>query len=140
MSVASDSYPQITPPSQATPHSLPPTPPLGQGITLLGQSPQTAPKGAEGLDVQIGNVVVDGGFAECAAQTEAVIAGLTGKRLTVAQIYAVARTIEQVHAAAGYVLARVVVPPQKLVNRGSLRLGVVDGFTEAVECGGARRG
>jgi hemolysin activation/secretion protein len=136
MSAASDCYAQITSPSQVTPQSLRPAPPLGQGLTLIGQSPQTAPKGAEGLDVLIGNVVVDGGFAECAAQTEAVIAGAIGKRLTVAQIYALARTIEQLHAAAGYVLARVVVPPQQLVDRGALRLTVVDGFIEEIDLAG----
>src|SRR5207244_8867937 len=136
MSVASESYAQITSPSQVTPQSLRPAPPIGQGITLPGQPPQTAPRGAEGLAVLIGNVVIDGGFAECAAQTEAVIAGLIGKRLTIEQIYAAARTIEQIHAAAGSVLARVVVPPQKLVNRGVLRLAVVDGFIEEVDVGG----
>ena len=136
MSFPSDAYAQITSPSQVTPQSLRPAPPLGQGITLLGQSPQTTPRSAEGLDVLIGNVVVDGGFAECAAQTAAVIAGIAGKRLTIEQIYALARTIERIHAAAGYVLARVVVPPQKLVNRGPLRLAVVDGFIEEVDVGG----
>ena len=136
MSVASDSCAQITSPSQVTPQSLRPAPPLGQGITLLGQSPRTAPRGAEGLDVLVGNVVVDGGFAECAAQTEALIAGIAGKRLTVEQIYALARTIEQIHAAAGYVLARVVASPQKLVDRGTLRLTIVDGFIEEIDVAG----
>jgi hemolysin activation/secretion protein len=136
MSVTSDSCAQITSPSQVTPQSLRPATPLGQGITLIGQPQQRAAKSAEGLDVLIGNVVVDGGFAECTAQTEAVIAGVTGKRLSVEQIYALARLIEQVHAEAGYVLARVVVPPQQLVDRGSLRLAVVDGFIEEIDLAG----
>jgi hemolysin activation/secretion protein len=136
VSITSDSYAQITSPSQVTPPSLRPAPPLGQGITLLGQAPQTAPKGTEGLTVLIGHVAVDGGFAECAAATQAAIGGLIGKRLSVEQIYALARTIEQVHAAAGYVLARVVVPPQKLLDQGSLRLTVVDGFIEEIDVAG----
>jgi hemolysin activation/secretion protein len=136
MSAASDGYAQITSPSQVTPQSLRPAPPPGQGVTLLNQPPQTTPKGAEGLDVLIGDVVVDGGFAECAPQTETLIAGITGKRLTIEQIYALARTIEQIHAAAGFVLARVVVPPQRLVDRGSLRLTVVDGFIEEINLAG----
>jgi hemolysin activation/secretion protein len=136
LSAASGSHAQISSPSQVTPQSLRPAASPDQGITLLAPSSQAAPSGAEALDFLVGDVVVDGSFPECAASTEAVIAGLRGKRLTVAQVYAVARAIEQIHAQNGYVLARVVVPPQKLVNRGPLRLVVVDGFIEEIDVTG----
>jgi hemolysin activation/secretion protein len=136
MSAASGSHAQIASPSQVTPQSLRPAASPGLGITLQGRSPQAAPKGAEGLDVLIGNVVVEGSFQECALQTDAVIAALRGKRLTVARIYAVATAIEQIYALNGYVLARVVVPPQQLVDRGRLRLVVVDGFIEEIDVAG----
>ncbi len=129
----SDSDAQTASPSQVTPQSLRPAATPDQGVTLLGRSPPAAPEGAETLEVLIGDVAVEGGFAECAEQIDAVIAGIKGKRLTVAQIYAVAGAIEQIHAQAGYVLARVVVPPQKLVDRGALRLLVVDGFIETID-------
>lgn len=129
----SDSDAQIASPSQVTPQTLRPAAAPDQGIALPGQSPLAAPKGAESLEVLIGDVAVEGGFPECAPQVDAVIAGIKGKRLTVTQIYAAATAIEKVHAQAGYVLARVVVPPQQLVNLGPLRLVVVDGFIEAID-------
>jgi hemolysin activation/secretion protein len=136
LSAASGSHAQIAAPSQVTPQSLRPADSPGAGITLQGPSLLAAPTAAEGLDVLIGNVVVEGGFAECALLTDAVIAGLHGKRLTVAQVYAVARAIEQIHAENGYLLARVIVPPQQLVDRGPLRLVVVDGFIEEIDVAG----
>ncbi len=61
---------------------------------------------------------------------------ISGKRVSVAQIYAFARSIEQAYAQAGYTLARVVVPPQKIVNQGTLVIVVVDGFIEDVDVAG----
>ena len=130
---ASGAEAQLASPSQVTPPSLRPAATPGQTITLPGQLPQAAPKGAESLEVLIGDVAVEGGFPECGSQIDVIIAGIKGKRLTVAQIYAAASAIEQIHASAGYVLARVVVPPQQLVNSGALRLVVVDGFIEAID-------
>lgn len=136
MSASSGSRAQIALPSQVTPQSFRPATSAGLGITLPGEYPQTAPKGAEGLNVLIGDVVVEGGLPECVPQIQTVIAAVAGKRLTVAQIYSLATTIEQIHAKAGYVLVRVAVPPQELVDRGTLRLVVVDGFIEATDVGG----
>ena len=64
---------------------------------------------------------------------EPVLAKLRRKRVTVAAIYAAASEIEAAMARAGYVLSRVTVPPQKLVNGGTLHLYVVDGFIEAID-------
>ena len=68
LSVASGAHAQIASPSQVTPQSLRPAASPDQGITLLVPSSQAAPKGAEGLDVVVGDVLVDGGFVECASQ------------------------------------------------------------------------
>ena len=95
-----------------------------------------APAGAETLAVTLGDVQVDGGFAEVARQIEPVAQALRGHRVTLAQIYAAASAIEAIHARAGYVLARVTVPPQDLTDGGTLRITVTDGFVEAVEAKG----
>ncbi len=96
----------------------------------------TAPAGAEGLTVTLADARLEGGFAEVAGQTDAVLAKLHGQRVTLAQIYAVASEIEAIHARAGYVLARVAVPPQDLRDGGSIRILVIDGFVEAVDVSG----
>ena len=50
-----------------------------------------------------------------------------------AELFEAARELEAAYAAAGFVLVRVVLPPQKLVNGSRLKLRVVDGFIERVE-------
>ena len=126
-----------TVPSQFTPQSLRPSSgSRNSGIALLEQSSLAAPSGAEGLTVQIGEVFVEGSFAELAPQIETVTHAMTGNRSSVTQIYDFAKAIEQIHVAAGYPLARVVVPAQNLVDRGKLAVVVVDGFIEEVDVAG----
>ena len=56
-----------------------------------------------------------------------------GARVSGAAIFAAAQELEAAYAKAGYVLARVTLPPQKLVNGAVLKLVVVDGFIERIE-------
>ncbi|WP_284275850.1 ShlB/FhaC/HecB family hemolysin secretion/activation protein [Bradyrhizobium iriomotense] len=79
---------------------------------------------------------LEGAFVERASADDVLIASLRGRRVSVAQIYATASTLERAYAEAGYPLVRVAVPPQRLVDGGSLRLVVVDGFIETVEVEG----
>jgi hemolysin activation/secretion protein len=85
------------------------------------------------LSVDLANVTLEGGFPEVAGKTEDVLARLRGHRVTLAQIYAAASQIEAIHARAGYVLARVAVPPQDLNDGGNLRIVMIDGFIEDVD-------
>ncbi|WP_428332432.1 ShlB/FhaC/HecB family hemolysin secretion/activation protein [Novosphingobium sp.] len=96
----------------------------------------TPPAGAETLSVTLSGATIEGGFAEVVPQTEAVLAGLRGRRVTLAQIYAAASEIEAIHARAGYVLARVAVPAQDLHDGGDLRIVVIDGFIEDIDVSG----
>jgi len=98
-----------------------------------------APAGAENLRVTLGDVRLEGGFAEVATQSEAVLQTLRGKQVTLAQIYAAASEIEAIHARAGYVLVRVSVPPQDLANGATLRITITDGFIEGVDVSGLPR-
>jgi hemolysin activation/secretion protein len=128
---------QIAAPSQVVPQSLrPDSGSRDQGISLSGQSALAPPPGAEGLGVLIDHVRVDGAFAELDASTAASVREISGRRVSVAQIYAFARSIELAYAQAGYTLARVVVPPQEIVNQGTLVLVVVDGFIEDIDVKG----
>ncbi len=134
--VAAPAFAQQVAPSQITPPTLRPQPQEGAAITLPGAAELTAPADAAGLSVSLGHVTVEGGFPELQDETAAIIGALQDRRVTVAQVYAAANALEQAYAAAGYVLARVAVPPQKLADGGPLRLTLVDGFIEAVDVAG----
>lgn len=120
--------------SQVTPETLrPPQSFDGGGIVMSGAAPLDAPAGAERLTVTIANVRIEGGFPELAAVASVLSRQIVGRRLTAADLYAFAGAVEQAYAAAGYVLARVVLPPQTLLDGGELKLLVVDGYVEDVD-------
>lgn len=125
---------QTPPPSQLTPETLRPAPAAeGRGVSIPQSSPLAVPAGAEALSVRINRVTFEGQFPELADAVAVLSQSVIGKRLTVAQLYAYAFAVEQAYAAAGYVLVRVVVPPQELVDGGMFKLVVVDGYVEDVE-------
>jgi len=128
---------QTAAPSQLTPQSLRPAgPPSEQTVVLPGPSAIATPGGDSHLTVLVGDVELDGAFPELAAANEALVTRLRNHALSVAQIYAAASELERVYTDAGYVLVRVVVPPQNLVDRGQLRLSVIDGYLEGVDVSG----
>lgn len=93
----------------------------------------TPPSNLGDLDVLVSQIKITGNFAELELETEAEIRRFSGRRLSVSQIYDFAQTLEKIYARAGYTLARVTVPPQKLVDRGQLIVIVVDGFIEDID-------
>lgn len=125
--------------SQITPKSFAPSlqGSLGSGITIAGQQGIATPAGAEKLAVTLSGLAVTGGLPGLEAAEAALRARLAGHKLTGADIFAAARELETAYAKAGYVLVRVGLPPQKLVNGATLKLIVVDGAIEQVEIKGA---
>jgi hemolysin activation/secretion protein len=121
-------------PSQLTPPSLrPAAPPNQPTVVLPAPSPISAPSGDSSLTVFVGDVELEGAFPELLPANEAVVSRLRNRALSVQQIYAAAAELERIYTEAGFVLARVVVPPQDLVDHGRLRLVVVDGFVEGID-------
>ena len=134
IAVSATGHAQIAAPSQLTPQSLrPAAPPNAPRVVLPGSSDITAPNGNSDLTVLVADVQLEGQFPELFALTEPVIGSLRNRTVSVAQIYSAAAELERIYAAAGYVLVRIVVPPQNLVDHGRLSLVVVDGFIEAVD-------
>jgi hemolysin activation/secretion protein len=125
---------QIVSPSQVTPETLRPPAPSGSSPPKIsGGEALKAPAGADKLSFIAGRVTIKGAFPELDKETRAFIKAVKGRRVTVARIYELANTMEQAYARAGYVLVRVTVPEQKLVDGGPLEIVVVDGFIEKVE-------
>ncbi len=120
---------QIAPPPVR--RDVPPPQP-GELAAPVEAPPSTAIPGGD-LRVQVRDVVVAGGLAGMKAPTEAIIAGLKNRTVTVAEVYKAALAIEAAYARSGYILVRVVVPAQDLHDGGDLNLTVVDGFIERID-------
>lgn len=121
---------QITPPSFAPAERAPVRAPLAIPTDTL-----EAPEGAERIFIAPARVEVIGGrLAPDAAA--ALRARLTGKRVSLAEIFAAARRAEAAEARAGRVLVRVLVPRQEMADGAVLRIVVVEGFVERVQLSG----
>ena len=132
--LAQTTAPGQTVPSQVTPQTLrPKTAPDDQAIVLPGSSATVPAAGNSSLTVEVGDVQMQDAFPDLAVASEAMIARVRYRKLSVAQIYAAASELERIYADAGYPLVRIVVPPQHLIDHGQLRLVVVDGFIETID-------
>lgn len=137
IAVPASAFAQVAAPSTVTPQSLrPEKTDNGFRVDIPEAGGLKAPAGSENLKVRLGTVVLEGGFPEVAAETDAALNQLRGQTVTLARIYEIASQIEAAHARAGFVLARVVIPPQDLQDDGTLRIVVVDGFVEQVDVSG----
>ncbi|HEU4460342.1 MAG TPA: POTRA domain-containing protein [Methylibium sp.] len=124
---------QTIAPSQVTPPSLRPPAPAAAPLSRPGAA-ETVPRAADdALDVQLEGVEVEGGLPALAAETEALRTALAGRRVTLGTIRERTLALEQAYAARGWFLVRVVLPPQRLVDGGVLRVVVVDGVIAAID-------
>jgi hemolysin activation/secretion protein len=104
-----------------------------ESLPQSGGTQLQAPAGTERLSFIVGRVVIEGAFPEFDSEIRPLVSAVEGHRVTATQIYEFANTLEQIYARAGYVLVRITVPPQKLKDRGAVRIVVVDGFIEKVQ-------
>lgn len=119
---------QITPPT-----FRPDLPRLGGALVFSGQPGLEAPPGSERLSITLSGVTVEDSRPEFAAEEAALAGRLVGGPIAVSELFAAAQALEATYARAGYVLVRVVLPPQELRDGGRLRLVVVDGFIERID-------
>lgn len=125
---------QATAPSSITPPTLRPPPTGGDSAPALPAPPVLAPPaGSADLTTRVGAVEVPGAFPAVAAETRAIADTLVGRTVTLAEIYAAASAIEAAHVRRGYILARAVVPPQRIEPGGTIVIRVIDGFIEQVD-------
>ncbi len=116
-----------------TPRDLRPQTQAPPPQQLPQAAPAEAPPRADQLYATIGDVTVENGFDAFAAPTQALIAEVRGRRVSVADLYALANAIEQLYHAGGYPLVRLTLPPQRIMDGGTVKLAVIDGFIEAVD-------
>lgn len=118
---------------QVTPRDLRPEAPVKPAVSLPQFAPAVALDKAETLFVQLAEVVIEDGFPEQRRASEALVAQVRGQRISVADFYKLAESIEALYRDDGYALVRVTVPPQSVNDGGTLRLVVVDGFIERID-------
>lgn len=123
---------QITPPSFS-----PPVQRNDGGFAILEGAGSTAPEGAERLSLRLGRLRVEDlppdRSTAAGSLASALVARLSGRSVTVAELFAAARELERAYATDGFGLVRVVLPAQQIRDGGDARLLVVDGIIEAVD-------
>ena len=120
--------------SQITPHTFEPAPqPRGGEVVIPEATGPEAPKGSEQLFVLVGNVAIENGFPDLRQQEQVIAAEIIGKRVSVAELFAVARKLEQAYITAGYGLVRVALPAQRLKDGETVRFIVIDGYVERLD-------
>jgi hemolysin activation/secretion protein len=103
------------------------------GFSIPEGSGLTAPARAEKMMLTLSGLEIKGGLPEFGAKEAALEVKLTGHEISGADLFAAARDLEAAYAAAGYLLVRVLLPPQNLIKGSRLKLTVIDGFIERVE-------
>jgi hemolysin activation/secretion protein len=125
-------------PSQVLPATLRPTPNAATAAMPVDAGPGPAetvpPAGEDGVAgrVVLAQVAVEGGFPALSEAARSLDERLRGAPVSMREIQFAAVQLEHSYAAAGYPLARIVVPPQRLVDGGRLVLRVIDGFIEEI--------
>lgn len=114
--------------------------PAAPAIDLVTAPAGTPPAGADSYHFTLSEVAVEGVGAYDAATIASFFSDRIGTDVSLADVFAIAATIETYYRADGYFLTRVVVPAQRIEN-GKVKLLVVEGFVKSVavvgEAGGA---
>jgi hemolysin activation/secretion protein len=125
---------QTVAPSQVTPELSPENRPAEQPIIE-----QSLTSDVVNFDVQddtlltVADVAVRFDGEQTPAEIEAFAAQLRGQRLSLRQIIAAARDLERAFHEQGYILRRVVFPPQTFTDGGTLQVEVIDGYIERID-------
>ena len=94
-----------------------------------------APPGASKIFLILRNVMVEGVTVYSDDILEKFYAEFIGKKISLAQVFAIAENLQKKYRADGYMLTRVIVPPQS-VDDGIFRIGVVEGFVSGIKIEG----
>ncbi|MBC2668863.1 ShlB/FhaC/HecB family hemolysin secretion/activation protein [Novosphingobium piscinae] len=123
---------QVTPPTAAPMANTPSRPALPDEAPAEPRALPTEPD----FPLSLSGVQVEGGFASMSAAHGRLARRVPAEVRSLSGLFALARALEQDYARAGFVFARVIVPPQRLGPGATARIVVVDGFIEAVDLAG----
>jgi len=114
----------------------PPEPTLGPPINVPATPEQQAPKGQESLRFNLSRVIFAGNTVISDARLQVLASEYAGKKITLGQVYELAGKVTVLYRNAGYILARALVPAQRIDN-GVLTIRIVEGFVDKVDIQGA---
>ena len=139
VTVTSAAVAQTIPPSEQPGRErerfTPPTPPRAQpGGAAISLPSTVAPAGAENVKIIVRDIRIVGSTVYSADELAALSRELIGRKVSVADIYGLARRITEKYGNDGYVLSRAIVPPQRFNPRGAVvRIDVIEGWVNKVE-------
>lgn len=116
------------PPERAAPSEIP----QGQ-VELSIPASRRAPEGLEVDEIkfQVREVILDGMTAFDRREVQPQIEPLLNRPVTLREMIALADALEARYRDAGYVLSRVVVPPQR-IDAQTFRIQIIEGYVKAV--------
>jgi hemolysin activation/secretion protein len=111
-----------------------PTAPRAQPRGPVISLPSTvAPAGAEAITLTIRSIRVVGSTVYSDADLAPLYQGLIGPEVTLQAVYDLAQRMTAKYGRDGYILSRVIVPPQNLSRAGAtIKLQVVEGYVDRV--------
>ncbi len=104
--------------------------------TLAAPPAAGPPAGAERLRFTLTELVIEGVTAYAPEELRPLYAGLLGREISVADLFAVSEAITARYRADGYMISRALVPAQRIEN-GLARLQVIEGYVSEVTVEGA---
>lgn len=125
---------QTVVPSQVAPRQIDPDGPGSRVEAPVRQdSPASTPDIPGDYAITIGAGEIAGAFPDMAAANAKFLSEVSGRTIPLAGLFEAARQLESAYAEAGYIFARVIVPPQRLSQGGAVRVQVIDGYIEAID-------
>ncbi len=98
-----------------------------------------APEGADKTQLNLNQVVIEGASVYTQDQLNGFWAKYQGKQVTLADVYQVADDITVKYRNDGYILAKAIIPPQRIEN-GIVHIRVVEGYIIKVDFDGDTQG
>jgi hemolysin activation/secretion protein len=120
---------------QSKPPVQPPFVPVEPPQIEMPRPPEAAPGNADQIKFVLRDVIIEGATIYSTEQLREFYASLVNTEVTLARLFEIAKQIQQKYRTDGYLLARVIVPPQT-ISDGVFRLQVIEGFIDKVRIEG----
>lgn len=106
-------------------------------IQVEGQKREVAPAGSEKITFILKDIKTEGVTVYTQTQIHALYADRLGQKISLADLYDIASAMTSQYRNDGYILTRVIVPPQT-IDDGIARLRVVEGYVDKISVSGGQ--
>lgn len=122
------------PPTVLPERQSPTNPPANGGLpgappTIEQQKPQQGPnEAATKIKFILKKVILEGNKTYTYEQLEPIFKKALGQEISLADLQGIAAEIEKYYVEHGYILTRVIIPPQEIDASGTVKLQVIEGY------------